>query len=158
MGINAITAGQINLLISSRKIPVRQEQAVTEEWIAQEGAVIATAHQISIERKIALLPYIIDGEIPCVRGATERTLTQQRRKSADRHSRKCRSTAEGLRSGWRAEESIVGECPLHHRVEIGVRRACGQSMPKMGFDFRFRPECANVTGIDSRAKAGMCGD
>ena len=48
MRVNPVTAGEINLLISGRKIPVRQKEAVAEERITQESAVITTADQISV--------------------------------------------------------------------------------------------------------------
>lgn len=60
MGIQTVTACHVNLLVSGRKISVRQQQAVAEERITEERAVITTADYISVKRKVEPIAHIIN--------------------------------------------------------------------------------------------------
>jgi len=50
--IQSVTAAEVDFLPRRSKIAIRQQQGRTEKSIAQKGAVIAPADQVSDERKI----------------------------------------------------------------------------------------------------------
>ena len=58
--IQTVTAGNINLLISGRKISIRKQQTVAEERVTEERTVITTADYVSVQGEVEPVAHIVD--------------------------------------------------------------------------------------------------